>query len=460
MIPPPPRRRARWRPVALLLVGLAVGHPPAVAAVDPVDWDAVGQEALSYLQVYLRINTVNPPGNVLDAVRFLEAIFKGEGIPTERFVVDAAAGKVNLVARIKGVGRRPALLLLNHMDVVPAAPEEWEVDPFGGVLRDGVLWGRGAVDMKGMGIMELMTLVVLQRLRVPLERDVIFLAVCDEEVGGALGAEWMLTHAREKVKAAFVIDEGGGGFRGVLTNGSTVVFAPAIGEKHVLWLRLIAEAEGGHGSIPVEDTATARLVAGVERLRDYAGPTGSSAVLRQLTETLGPLAENRFTRALAGNTIAVTSLTAGVGDPPKVNVIPGRAEATLDCRLLPGVSTRGFLNGLRRALDDDRIRVEIIYESQEVPTPQYRSVVWEAIQETIAVHWPKATTVPIILPWATDSRFFRARGATCYGFLPLVLGTRELATVHGPNERIAVQEFERGLQVLYTIVERVCRRAR
>src|SRR5881397_3268573 len=179
-----------------------------MTAPGEADWMALGDEATGLLTRYLRINTTNPPGNEMAAARWLGVVLRREGIESQIF--EPAPGKANLYARLRGNGGARPLILLNHMDVVLASPEYWQVDPFSGAVQGGYIWGRGALDMKGEGIAQLMTLVILKRAGVPLKRDVIFLATSDEEVGTGVGAGWFAErHADLLRDAEFLITEGG-----------------------------------------------------------------------------------------------------------------------------------------------------------------------------------------------------------------------------------------------------------
>ncbi|MCS7294597.1 MAG: M20/M25/M40 family metallo-hydrolase, partial [Dehalococcoidia bacterium] len=213
----------------------------------PIDWNAYFDEALDIFQRYLRIDTSNPPGNEWRAADFLEGILAAEGIPCERY--DAGGGRVSLRAALPGDGSAGGpLLLLNHTDVVPVEREYWEEDPFGGVIRDGCIWGRGALDMKSLGVAELMAFLALKREGAPLRRELVFLAVADEEAGGLYGIEWLARHHPDAIRAQYVINEGGGGVT-ELFGVQRPVFNVAVAEKGPLWLRLVAEGTPGHGSM-------------------------------------------------------------------------------------------------------------------------------------------------------------------------------------------------------------------
>ena len=423
------------------------------------DWEHVLNQATAWLQAYLRIDTSNPPGDVRLAIAFFQQIFNDAGIESRVFFADESAGKGNLLARLRGSGHAKPLLLLNHMDVVPVEAEQWAVPPFSGEIRDGCVWGRGALDMKAMGMAELAVLLRLKQAGVALNRDLLWLGVCDEEVGGRLGAKWMVEHHYDQLDPEFVIDEGGGGSQGLLTQDARIVFAPSVAEKQPLWLKLIVRGQGGHGSMPEPDSvieilhrALGRLLAAKESLE--AGE--DDPVVAVMRERLHPMAHNRFTNAISRHTIAITSVQAGAGHPPQVNVIPSEASALLDCRLLPGASVPEMLSRMKAVLADGRVAVEVLYEPTEVSlVSRHDTQLFRTIERVVREHHPDAVISPQLLTGGTDSRFFRVKGAIAYGFEPLVLRAEELDYIHGHNERIRIEQFHQMIRILYDVVRRV-----
>ncbi len=437
----------------LLLVFLLV---PATAAMgQDVDWKTTVGEAVDTLQHYLHFNTTNPPGDVTEAAGFLQDILEREGITVTRY--EGARGKINLAARIKGSGEAKSILLIHHMDVVPADASRWNsIDPFGGELKDGYIWGRGAIDMKGTGVLQLYAFLTLARQQIPLNRDVIFLAVNDEEIGGTMGTRYMLDHHYEELDPEYVLDEGGVGSREIFVNGK-LVFGISVAEKRALWLRLTAHGRAGHGSQPHDQNPNDKLMAALNRLFSQPFSPSPNPVLDALVTQLGPLASNQFTNAIRQPTASLTSLRSGVGDPPKANVIPSLATATLDARLLPGMDADAFLSEVKSRLGDE-IGVEVIHPaSQSVVTP-HDTPMFGALTSAITRHHPDATVVPMLIPYGTDSRIFRLRGAKCYGILPLVLSAELIASIHGDAERIPVDQFETGIRIYYESLVEVATR--
>ncbi len=427
----------------------------------PIDWNAATNEAVSILREYLRIDTSNPPGNEERAVDFLGSILAAEGVPFE--TAESAPGRSNLIARL---GPGPGgVCLLNHTDVVPVESQFWDGDPFGGELRDGFLWGRGALDMKGMGIIELMTIILLKRHEVPLRRAVTFLAVADEEAGSEFGAAWLERNRPEWLEADLVINEGAYGLAG-FPGAGTPVFSFAPGEKVPLWLRLVTRGRPGHGSVPHGDNCAERLVQALGRIAAWQQGARVTPIMQAQFDALAAAglgaaphdaaglataAASPATRARLSNTISLTTISTGV----KVNVIPAEASATLDCRLLPDADPDEFLAGLGTVIGDERVEIEVINRYQGAGSPldsEFTRVVAAVCSELVE----GARLIPELTPGFTDSRIFRVRGVPAYGFVPCLLPPEDLATIHGHNERIGVENIRLGLQVMYEVVRRLC----
>lgn len=425
----------------------------------PIDWDAATQEAVSLLREYLRIDTSNPPGNEQLAVDFLAGILRGEGIAFE--TADAAPGRSNLFARLG-----PAMggvCLLNHTDVVPVERQFWEREPFSGELIDGQVWGRGALDMKGMGILELMVFLLLKREGVALTQSVSFLAVADEEAGSEFGATWVAENRPAWMDTELVINEGAYGL--ALGDGKQV-FQVAPTEKVPFWLKLTVRGRPGHGSVPHGDNCAEHLVQALERITRWQREVRLTPVMRAHLEAMAKagvavtaddaearrIAErNPSLRARMSNTVTVTTIATGI----KVNVIPAEASATLDVRLLPDVETEAFLAELRAVIADDRVEVERLnrhYAGAESPMDtRFAAVVREVVGELAE----GAHIAPEMTSGFTDSRLYRLQGIPAYGFVPCLVPPDELGGIHGHNERISVESIRLGLQVLYEVVRRL-----
>jgi len=457
----------------LAVVGGIVSHSmfalPAGTKSPIPEWPALEAEAVALLSRYIRVDTTNPPGSEIKAARFFKEIFDREGI--ESRIIESAPGRGNIYARIRGTGSRRAVLLLNHMDVVPADPKEWKEPPFTGVVKDGYVWGRGALDMKGPAVVEAMTLIALRRMKVPLQGDVIFLGTADEEAGGALGAGYLLSKQPELFANVGIVFNEGGGIR-LDKHGKAREYRVSVAEKTPLWLRLTATGKAGHGSTPGSDLAVHKLVAALQRVAQYHTPL---KVVPEVQQYYAEIAENErgerqakyrdlrlalqdplftaeFTKdardnASVRNTISITRLKAS----DKVNVIPAEAFAELDIRLLPGEDPQVFIEDLRQTLADDSIKIDVILSFRPAtspPHPEARRVITETARG-------RDGEVPVVSPLVrgfTDCHFFREKNIPCFGFLPLRNPASDSGLVHGINERVTVNSLGEGLRGLYEIV--------
>ena len=452
----------RLRATLSTALALAAASPAALARAErPIDWEAVSRQATDLLQSYIRIRSINPPADTAEAARFLEGVLRSEGIEARAY--EAAPGKVNLMARLRATrapaGSAPlgAVLLLHHMDVVPVDPSRWRVDPFSGEVRDGYLYGRGSVDMKQVGVIHLLTLAALKRSEVPLKRDVVFLATADEETGGHQGARWMIEHHWDDLAPEYVLDEGGFGARDVLGAAGRLVFGVSVAEKKVLWLKLIATGTAGHGSQPTADNPNVLLARALSAIASRTGVGAVPPVVGELRARIGDLAVNKFTNAIQRDTVSITALRAGVGEPPKANVIPSSAEATLDCRLLPGTDPDAFLRDIEQALPDrQRMKLEVIYRMDETPVTPHQTALFAALEKAIRAEHPDAVVAPMLIPYGTDSNSFRVRGAKAYGLTPMVLDASIIASMHSDEERVPVAELVRGVRILYNGLKDFC----
>ena len=431
-------------PAALaVVIGLS-----AQLAIPPkaLDWKAIEEEAIETLQRYIRIDTSIPPGTVTKAADLLQSILEREGIPVKRF--EPGTGRSVVMARLKGTGAAKPILLLHHMDVVPADKARWKQDPFGGRIAGGAIWGRGAMDMKGPGVAHLYAFIALKRSGVPLDRDVILMAVPDEEIGGALGALWMRDNHYKEFEPEYILDEGGFGSRDLFTKGK-LVFGISVAEKKILWLKLTAEGVAGHGSQPHDRNPNDRLVKALSRLLSEPLPSSDFSVLQTLKSRVGTLTDNKFNNAIQHSTISLTSIRSGVGEPPKVNVIPSVAEATLDCRVLPGTSKESWLAEIARRLGDPQIKIEVTYESPDPVVTTQDSAFYRALETAVKKRHPDATVTPMIVPYGTDANSFRALGVKSYGFTPAILPADVVGSMHGDAEHIPLEALGPAIQILY-----------
>jgi acetylornithine deacetylase/succinyl-diaminopimelate desuccinylase-like protein len=430
---------------------LIVCYALTAAASEP-DWPSVEQHAVDLLQRYVRIASANPPADTSGAAKLLESELASAGMQAKLYE-SGPGGKTNLIVRLPGKDRtkRP-LLLLNHMDVVPVDPARWKANPFGAEIRDGFMWGRGTLDMKSTGIMELTALILMKQLAIAPSRDIVFLATCDEETGGVNGAAWMIKHHWDELNPEYVLDEGGVGSRDVYTTGKTA-FGVSVADKQVFWLKVRATGTSGHASQPIADNANDTLLDAIAKAKQLQPSTKPNPVVQEMRRAVGTFASNKFMNAIEQNTVSLTTLRSGVGDPPKVNVIPSVAEATLDCRLLPGENVEEFLSGMKARVNNSRVTFEQVSPKADDPAPSRTDTpLYSAIQKAILRQHPDATIMPIIVPFGTDGAKFRVRGSITYGIMPMLIDAATLATMHSDSERIPVDQFRQGLHIYFDIL--------
>ncbi len=446
---------------------------------DGINWQSVGDDAARLLSDLIRIDTSNPPGNETEACGFLEGKLAGMGLEPE--ILEPEPGRGNIVARLKAEEPEgPGVLLLSHLDVVPAVAADWDVDPFSGLIKDGEVWGRGALDCKNATAIELTALrLFIEQGHVP-KRDIVIAATADEEAGGIKGVGWLAENHFEKIEAGFGVNEGGG--YGIPVRGREVFLCQSA-EKAVCWLILRARGEPGHASMPPEDSAMNRLVSALNAVLSHEEPIRIADTIRAVTEKVsrefGPQAglllrivmmegilrrmlprikdaeRRRMLHAILHNTIAVTMVQGG----EKINVIPARAHATLDCRLIPGYSAEQMKEKIQQIVKPYDVDVELI-GSSEGTEMDVDSEFYGAIEEVLKGLRPKAVMVPYLMPGGTDGRYLVAKGMKVYGFIPLLLtqekGRDAIRRVHGINERISVRNLEFGTRLLYEMLVRFC----
>lgn len=423
----------------------------SISAAEP-DWPKVEQHAIAFLKRYVEVESVNPPADTRLAAELLTGEFAAAGLKAETYPA-GPYGQTNLIVRLEGRDRskRP-LLLLNHMDVVPVDRAHWKFPPFGGVIFKGQMWGRGTLDMKSTGIMQLTALVLLRQLGIVPARDIVFVSTCDEETGGVNGAGWIIAHHWDELNPEYVMDEGGVGSSDVFTPGK-LVFGVSVADKQVLWLRLRAVGTSGHASQPIPDNANDLLIRAIEKAKEFPPAEKLNPVVQEMKDAVGTFASNKFMNAIQQNTISLTSLRSGVGNPPKANVIPSVAEAVLDCRLLPGQNAEEFISDIKARINDPHITIEQISPKPDDPKPSPTgTALYAAIKAAIRKQHPDAAVMPIIVPYGTDAQKFRMRGVTSYGIMPMIVDTATLATMHSDSEHIPVDQFRQGLHIYFDIL--------
>ena len=428
-------------------------------------------DPLPMLRDYLKIDTSNPPGNEAAAAAFLKTILDREGIPAE--IVEVAPGRADLVARLAGTGTKKALLLSHHMDVVHADRSKWTVDPFGAEIRNGWLYGRGSLDMKTSGILQLAAVIRLKREGVPLARDIVLIGTADEEVE-TIGMQALIRKRPEIFAGAElsltegdVIDAKGGRVRSWNVD---------VAEKAVLWLKLTAHGPSGHASTPPQGgTAVTRLATALDRVARHRTPFKVSPPVQRYFDALKgsypELAPSKLKRLQASlvsdakfrdafladgeraarvrNTIAITVLQGA----PQTNVIPSEAVAHLDCRLLPGEDPKGVIEEIRQTIADPSITIEPILPVVATSTSGTDTDLFRAIERVAARRAPGVPVVPTLLTSWTESALLRPLGIQAYGFDPLALDEHEAGLSHGDDERVSLENIQRGAELMYEIVK-------
>ena len=441
---------------------------------------AVERETVEHLQRLIRIPSVNPPGEELAVATYLDGVLSSAGIATQLF--EPAPGRGAVVARIRGDGSRRPVLLLAHMDVVGVDREQWSADPFGGEVRDGYLYGRGAIDDKGMLAANLMVMLQLQRQVIAsgerLRRDVVFVATPDEETGGELGMGWLIEHQRALLDAEFAINEGG---RLRIVDGKALYLAVQTAEKVPHTVTLTARGPGGHASVPLADNAVSRLgraLAAVhavgnpirllpttrEFFRKLAAVWPDPAIRRAMADVVSanPRRVRRGARALGALPALRAVLSTGISATvvrggTKGNVIPAEATATLNVRTLPGESIDAVVARMRRAIGDDRVEVAIVHRGADAPASDHQSAMFAALADAARALEPSLTVVPYLSTGATDSARLRRIGIQTLGILPFPMDQHDEARMHGADERIPLASLAFGTRLLYDAVLRVAR---
>jgi len=436
----------------------------------------VRDEVVDLLSDLIRINTTNPPGNETPAAKFLAEKLGEDGLECD--VVESSEGRGSVITRIKSKDGKRSLLLLSHLDVVPATPKEWSVDPFSGMIKDGFVWGRGALDCKDLVAIEALVMKLLVRNRVKPKGDIIFAATADEEQGGDLGVRWLVENHLDKIRADYVINEGGG--HSIPIKGKHY-FTVQTAEKGVMWLKIKAGGSPGHGSIPtLADNAVLRMAEVAWRLGTHrsrirvvptvkqlikelskrgtmarllsnvlTNPLSADKILDQMAKSERGMAE--LLRAMLRTTIAPTVIHGGI----KENVIPSECEAVFDCRILPRQTRETLLREIRSVLKGiSKLELEFIKADEPNESP-LDTPLFKQIQETLREFVPNCSVVPFMTTGGTDSKFLRNAGSICYGFQPMETDLpldKFLKMSHGIDERISIKNLVFGVSVLYQLV--------
>ena len=434
------------------------------------DFAAARDEVVNILSGFVRIDTSNPPGNETKGAEYLKSILDRDGITSEIFEMERGRG--NIVARLKGNGKKKPILLMGHIDVVGVEREKWTVDPFGGIVKDGYLYGRGSSDDKGMASACLEVFLLLHRLKVPLDRDVIFLAEAGEEGTSSVGIDFMVQQHWDKIECEYALNEGGMIYA---PNGKVKYVGVATTEKVPRGFKLVARGTSGHGSVPRPDNAITHLAAAVARVGNWQAPMRLNETTRAFFSRLAKISPadeaylyshledppnsgmiqekirtaNGTYNSMLRTSIVPTIIKGGF----RSNVIPGDAEATLDVRAVPDEDIDALAETLRKLINDPAVEVVRPPARGRPATPpsKLETDMFRALESAQARMFPGVLTLPLMLTGATDSAQLRAKGVQAYG-LGSVAGDRERASVHGNDERISVEGLGKFVEFIYWAV--------
>ena len=448
----------------LVLLFFAISAPAA----QP-DFKAALKETIDILSGFIKVDTSNPPGNETKGAIYLKAFFDREGIPSE--ILELEPGRGNIVARLKGNGSKKPLLLMGHIDVVGVEREKWTVDPFAATIKDGYIYGRGAADDKGMTSVCLEIMLLLHRLKIPLDRDVIFLAESGEESSTHVGIDFMVKQHWDKIDCEFALNEGGRIFQ---KSNRVQYVGVATTEKVPRPILLSARGNSGHGSQPRMDNAIVHLAAAVGKFATWQPPMRLNDTTREFFQrlaaisppeeaflythledpVLGPLVQDKLrANSIMYNSMLRTSISPTIFKAGfRNNVIPGDALATLDVRALPDENMTNFVQLLREVIDDPAVEIVPAGAGRPATPPsRFDTEMFAALERAQKSIFPEAVTIPIMLTGATDSAQLRAKGVQCYG-VGSVVSEGETTRVHGNDERLSISGLGRFLEFLYSAV--------
>jgi len=464
------------RLLALAALSSLIFADPSQAQQRQIDWNALTTETVNTLSEYIKVNTIVPPGNELQGALFLKRILDKEGIESQ--ILDTAelkpAGRANFYARLKGNGSKKAIALVHHMDVVPAAREFWSSEPLSGSIKDGYIWGRGTIDMKGEGIVQLMTMIAIKRSGLPLTRDIVFIGNADEELNSTGAFVFVDKHADLLKDVEFLMTEGGGN---QVDNGKLAYYGVGVAEKRTFWQRVSVKGTPSHGSRPTKLNPVPRLVAALDKIAKYETPlhvtAGVDKYFRDISR--GYPAEQRawlanvkkalenpkarawilndvYWNAILRNTISLTGLQGS----NKTNVIPAEATADIDIRLLPDTDPQEFLRTLQRIVGDTAVHFTGLLQPKPPLENPIDTDLFRAIERASRERDPSALVTTPMLTAATDRPTYRRLGIITYGFDPFKIEASDLQTgMHGNNERLSIANVAFGLKYTYDVIRYV-----
>jgi len=453
----------------LLALGFAAGTVLPAAPLPQPNFPAALNEIVTNLSAFIRVDTVNPPGNETRGAQFLKALLDREGIPSEILALEPARG--SLVARLRGNGKKKPLMLLGHTDVVGVEREKWNVEPFAGIVKDGWIYGRGALDDKGMTTAFLEIFLLLHRHKVPLDRDVIFLAESGEEGTTHVGIDFLVAKHWDKIACEYALNEGG---RIHEANGKVTYVGVSTTEKVPRPFLISAKGTSGHGSRPRPDNAIVHLCAAVAKIGEWQAPMrlndttreffkrlatisspANALLFRQLEDpAAGPMAQEQLRlnfgtyHAMTRTTLTPTIIKGGF----RINVIPGDALAQIDVRTLPDEDVERLAEAMRKLINDPQIEVvPPVGGRPAAPPSRYDNEMFGALERSQKRQFPSAITMPMMVVGATDSAQLRAKGVQAYG-VGTVYADKEVTGMHGNDERISVNGLGQFIEFIWHAV--------
>jgi len=443
------------------------------------EWNGLRDEVVAHLSRLIQIDTTNPPGNEMPLARYLDNALHAAGIETHLY--EPVTGRAAIVARLRAQSpEAPPVLLLAHMDVVGVEREAWTQDPFGGGVIDGYVYGRGAIDDKGMLAVNLVTLLLTRRLlssgRHGLTRDVVLVATSDEEAGGTIGTEWLIEQHPELMRAEFALNEGG---RIRVVDGRPLYAAIQCAEKVSNVVTVIAVGPGGHASVPLPGNPVARLARAIALIAEHREPVVLLPTTREFFAGLATVwpdageaaamadlsSDDALRRERGADVLSATPLFDAVlrsGVSPTIldaglrhNVIPTEARATLSVRTLPGESIDAVVQRLNRLVNDPAVQIEVTHRGHDAPPSPSNSAAFAALRDSLHDIDPSIAAVPYLSTGATESAFLRRWGVPTYGILPFPLTPDDEGRMHGHDERVPIKALEFALQLVMGFVARL-----
>ena len=455
------------------LVSAQEKNPLPSASLSKEKQAAYSDLAVKLATEYFQIDTTNPPGNEAKAAAFFKKVFDAEGIESQVFEVKP--GRDNILARLHGSGAQRPIILLSHEDVVTSTPELWKHPPFSASVDNGVMYARGSEDMKNEAIAHLVTMIMLKRENVPLDRDVIFLATADEEVDD-IGSLWMIANKKDLfANAEYLITEGGRDR--VDEKGNIQYVGINSAGKIPFWLVLTTRGSAGHGSRPLPDSATNRLVRALDRVINYKTEMTVLPVVDQFFKAMSryetgarkqqfmnvreSLKDPKFRQSVEDNenlnymfrnTVTLTQMEGS----HQTNVIPAVATAHIDVRLKPGEDPQKFLAAITQVVNDPKVEIKPqSAETKQGKASPIDTTLMTAIRNTAAHYFPNTPVTPWMDSGYTENEMYRQLGIVCYGFNPYTTTDEESHSEHNNNERIRVEELRRGPLVMFDVVAQV-----